>query len=485
MAATCLLLALLQVSISIQPEAGPESLRIVLSRPEGGQFTAKTDSRELFIHFDRALGAPAHEDLAREFPNWIEGISFGYDSMLLRTAQNMNFNVEGRENDVLIEMRPSGEDPPISAASERVAQLRLDLLQAQLLLTTGHDKAALVLLRGLAARHTGEPQIAANMAEAELRYGRWVRAKRLYDSVLKTDPGNDEVPRRRDYALREHVSRIRFDIDRKRVRGGQSENILELSGHHLFGDSLRLGFSSARNRIRVSNVFAGEQSRGEVYVQHDAETGTSIRGGLLGGPSGWGAMGQFQQPDSSGKFHVQADYRRPYWEFVEGLIGGGTRDRVEVHREQRVLSRTTARFTAAANRYGLGHSGNLANSLGFDGALTQLVRRIDPLLGFEYAVDGEHRRFVAPSQPLPLVSREVHAMSVFGDTGSDRDLRAEFSAGYAIDRLGGRGPFATGRFTYRFLRHGEAQVWFDRRLNSIATGQVVNRFGSYFIWRFE
>ncbi len=429
MATTCLLLALLQVSISIQPEAGPESLRIVFSWPEAVQFTTKTESRELFIHFDRALGAPAPEELAREFPNWIEGISFGYDSMLLRTAQNMNFNVEGRENDVLIEMTPSGEDPPISAASERVAQLRLGLLQAQLLLTTGHDKAALVLLRGLASRHPGEPQVAATMAEAELRYGRWVRAKRLYDNVLKIDPGNDEVPRRRDYALRDHFSRIRVDIDRKRVRGGQSEDIVELSGHHLFSDSLRVGFSAARNQIRVRDVFTGEQSHGEVYVQHDAETGISIRSGLLGGPSGWGATGQFQQPDSSGKFQVQADYRRPYWEFVEGLIGGGTRDRIEVRREQRVLSRSTARFTAAANRYGLGHRANLANSVGFDGALTHLLRRIDPLLGFEYAVDGEYRRFVAPSQPLPLVSREVHALNVFGDTGSDRNLRAGFSAG--------------------------------------------------------
>jgi hypothetical protein len=479
------LLAILQAQISIRPEERPESLRIVLSWPQPVHFTTKTESRELFIQFDHALGAPDDEDLAREFPNWIEGISFGYDSMLLRTAQDMNFNAEGRESDVLIEMKPSGEDAPISAASERVAQLRLDLLQAQLLLTTGREKAALVLLKGLASRYTGEPQVTVNMAEAELRQGRWVRAKRLYDSVLKTDPENDEVPRRRDYALRDHFSRIRFDVDRKRVRGGQSEDIVELSGHHLFSNSLRLGFSAARNSIRVPNALTGERSRGEVFVQYDAETGNSVRGGLLGGPSGWGAMGQFQQPDSSGKFHVQADYRRPYWEFVEGLVGGGTRDRIEVHREQRVLSNTTARFTAAANRYGLGHRGNLANSLGFDGAVTHVVRRIDPLLGFEYAVDGEYRRFVAPSRPLPLVSREVHALSVFGDTGSDRDLRAEFSAGYAVDRLGGRGPFATGRFTYRFLRHGEAQVWFDRRLNSIATGQVVNRYGSYFIWRFE
>jgi len=89
----------------------------------------------------------------------------------------------------------------------------------------------------------------------------------------------------------------------------------------------------------------------------------------------------------------------------------------------------------------------------------------------------------APAQGLPLVSREVHAASVFGDINIEENLRAEAAAGYAVDRLGGRGPFASGRLTFRFLRHGEAQAWFDRRLNSIATGQVVNRFGGYLMWR--
>jgi hypothetical protein len=58
-------------------------------------------------------------------------------------------------------------------------------------------------------------------------------------------------------------------------------------------------------------------------------------------------------------------------------------------------------------------------------------------------------------------------------------------SGFAFDRLGGRGPFYGGRARLQLRGGFEAHAWFERRLNSVATGQVVNRYGAYFVRRFE
>ena len=105
-------------------------------------------------------------------------------------------------------------------------------------------------------------------------------------------------------------------------------------------------------------------------------------------------------------------------------------------------------------------------------------------MGFEYGLDVESPRLVVPGA-LPLVSREVHAGSGVVQHRFSPWWSADASAGYVWDRLGGRGPFTAAR-----LRHGGPgrvafELWYDRRLNTVATGQVVTRAGAYVHWRFD
>jgi hypothetical protein len=50
--------------------------------------------------------------------------------------------------------------------------------------------------------------------------------------------------------------------------------------------------------------------------------------------------------------------------------------------------------------------------------------------------------------------------------------------------LGGNGPFMGLRLTYDRLSDFSAQLWFDRRLNTVNTGETVNRLGGRLMWRF-
>jgi hypothetical protein len=197
----------------------------------------------------------------------------------------------------------------------------------------------------------------------------------------------------------------------------------------------------------------------------------------------------FSHTDTTGTLYVGADYRKPFLEFVEGLLDGGTRDRVEIRREQRFKSAWIARAGAAGNRYGLKQQHNVASSLSFDAGLARIFEIDGQSLAFEYTIDAEYRRTPgvrsASAVALSLVDRQVHAASASGSVNFSSLAKLDSFAGFAVDRLGGRGPFYGGRFALLLPGGFETHAWFERRLNSVATGQVVNRYGAYFLRRFE
>jgi hypothetical protein len=85
--------------------------------------------------------------------------------------------------------------------------------------------------------------------------------------------------------------------------------------------------------------------------------------------------------------------------------------------------------------------------------------------------------------PIPLVSREVHApgVSLFRRLG--RSLRADCFAGFAVDRLSGSGPFLEARLSGELGRGFEGGIAFERRLNSVNTGEVVHRLSARLTWK--
>jgi hypothetical protein len=206
-----------------------------------------------------------------------------------------------------------------------------------------------------------------------------------------------------------------------------------------------------------------------------------LRGGFLGGEHTRGGMMQFDLPGAGGVLHMQADYQRPFWEFVEGVGNDGTRDRVEIHRQQDLAPGFAIRGTAAANRYGLGTVKNSATSIAYDAGVVKTFGYIR-IIGFEYLFDAEYRK-THNNPALPLVSRQVHGADAFFDFDFYHRLRGEGFGGYTLDQKGGKGPFYGGRLTFH-RRWFEAQLAFDRRLNSVATGQVVTRYDAHILWRF-
>jgi hypothetical protein len=484
-----LLLGLLAIQqpaqpMSIRGEGSGADFQLVLAWTTPVEFTTTSNTRELTLRFNKPVGTPELEQLSRQFPLWLEGVSAGYDSLLIRSAQEVNYTVERRTtdigNDIQIRLTLRGV-APVSEATEKKADFRLEILRAQLLSRGGQDQEALALLDRLAAEYPDETLVFLNRGEIQLRRNRWREATGAYKQALAVDPGNDDARDALDFPLLANQrSTFKMEGTRRSVSGGQTELIEQLSGHLLLRDAVRLGFSASRNDLRFNGSHT-RAYRGEVYSQFDFKSGALVRGGYLAGQNTHGGMVQIDVPGGRGLLHVQADYQRPFWEFVEGVGNDGTRDRVEVRRQQELARGLAVRGTASANRYGLGTQKNSATSLAYDAGVVKTFGSVR-IIGFEYLFDAEYRK-THRNPALPLVSREVHGADVFVDIDFRRKFRIEGFGGYTVDQKGGEGPFYGGRATFH-VGWFEAQAVLDRRLNSVATGQVVTRFDAYMLWRF-
>jgi hypothetical protein len=143
------------------------------------------------------------------------------------------------------------------------------------------------------------------------------------------------------------------------------------------------------------------------------------------------------------------------------------------------------------NRYRLSadaSASTTALTLGF----IRTVRHASPALTLQYGIDTEHVRETTRSvtadgslfSPLPLVSREVHLAGVITRFPVRRFWDVEASAGYTVDRLGGRGSFMTARATPTPKARVGLDLWGERRLYLLSTSQQALRGGARLTVRF-
>ena len=430
------------LQVTHRTEPVPEGLRIIFAWAEPVHFHSSVEGRELLLQFDRPFEAPQIEYLRQQAPDWIEGVSAGFDTVLLRASRGVEFTVSGGGNEVIVTLTPAPETGSPPSVEDTATQVRLELLQAQLLAESGREGKALEALRALAEKYPAHTQVLASLAQIENRVGRWRRAENLYRHALQSEARNEDIQEARASLWRERAPQVQIDVNRKMVQSRHSEQLTRLSGHAILDPFLRVGLVYEQDFFDVNNLLrpngkigslAGVRQRGEVYIQQDFENGSELRGSLLAGDSTVGLGFQYAVPDTRGQTRVRLDYRRPYWEFIEGVVDGGVRDRLEVRRQHRLWPRLVGGAAVALNRYGMDADNDVAKSVGLEGNLSYTLVSSKPLFAVEYWLDREARRSVAirtdargvAFSPLPLVSREVHAFQTLAGTGGRSQWREE------------------------------------------------------------
>lgn len=363
-----------------------------------------------------------------------------------------------------------------AAEEARQGELRLRLLDAQLMLVTGRLSAARDAYLGL---RTDMPQSAeplAGLSAVARETGRSRLARDYQRQAVLLEPTNSSLQQGLAALERDRAPRLRGDVEHRIQRGGIGSDkadisIGELGGHWNVGDAWRVGATQGLAHVDATNVrrpsgavrdFSGDRIRTEIFVQHEWREGAVVQASIFANEwsAGLGISGRL--PDDWGYTGGRIEYRRPVWDFVEAIVDGAVRDRVAAERFQRFTPQLTGRIEAGLNRYGIPRddddlltSATLRGELRYGdiGGITGLS--IAYALDAEYVIDETLRRDASGSsfQPLPIVDREVHAgLLGYGGTRGTPDgggrLTYQIQAGYGADRYGRSGPVAYGTIGY-------------------------------------
>lgn len=408
----------------------------------------------------------------------------GYDSLLVLAARDVAFEVASVGETVEIVLRAVAEDTDTDTAAAGEGspeeRRRLALIGARLKAQLGEAREARETVRRVMGVGGRTFDAVAQLAEIERQLGNWQRALELYDEALVLAPDDQGLVVAKASLLRERGADYTGTAERQIVSGGDSQWIGRSEARVPVLDRGEIVTSSEQRDVTVDTLtrpngdqdrFEGQRARGEIaYVQNFDEEAMSIRPAFFASTQTVGGGFMVERRDGFGATRLSAEYHKSYWDLLEGIASGGTRDRLELSREQRIdpEGRWAMRAAVNHNRYGLDDVTDVAQSIGGQGELTYTFSESRPFASINYQLDGEYvldrqSRTAADGlefAPLPLVTREVHTVLLYsGDQLADNLAWSAF-AGYSYDRVNFDGTVVTpGKLTFTGLQWGGELVY--------------------------
>ncbi len=482
-AVLCLMLALAvpasASSFVIKTESTPSAAHLELSFTEDTHCTGNTiEKRELLLQCDRAIEPPSTGDLITELNSWIAWISNGYDTLLIHAARDSSFTVSSTgPRQIAIRLTPV----ETARTAEDSNTLLPAILNSRLLAATGKPRSAENMLRQSLIAHPDNGQLLLELAELELRAKRWRYASDLYSKALLDQPRNEDLMTFRRKILREHGPSVSYESNARTLQADHSEFVTSTSADWGLSLPTKLGFRIDQNHFRSlepwqQNKQTYIRNRIEASLQHDFLNGSIVNAAMVSNGPETGARVSYGRPDLYGVTHIETGYGIPFWDLLSSLQGNGVRDRITAGRMQQISRRITAQLDASLNRYRMANA-VLLRTYGASAGINYAIRRQYPAIELEYLVDIEKHAGHPPSAGFPLSNRNVHAMGSAVSTPIGRKAELLASGGMSFDIDGGQGPFIATRFKQHFTDRLSAEVWTERRHNSILTGRVVTSVG--------
>ncbi|MFP5513583.1 MAG: tetratricopeptide repeat protein [Alphaproteobacteria bacterium] len=510
-----LLLALLLAATSIQAQPTPSSARLetlredraarlMLSWPAPVATEVERQGREIVLRFSRPLGDVALDRVPERLESWIDNILYGYDSVVLIPAADVAADIAADPRGVTVALAraPAVRPTPQAEAADRAAQRRIDYFRALALMEGGEVRPARVLLRDLLAQDPQDAQSTALLGQAEERLGRWREAVMAYDSALELTPGEPSLVQAKALLLHTNADRVRLDVDWQQVRNADMQRIARLGGVQELGRSTSLIWALERREVDVDAAqradgrlepFHGARSRLEAGLVHDWPELQRSTLSVYAAPRTLGAGYTHGWRDEESETRAGFAWSEPSFAFLEGIVGGGRRDRLFLQHEERLSQRWSLSLGAGYNRYGLAGAAGLARSATVEGSLRYVLNTAGPLASVAYVLDAEyvgHReeRQNADGQtyvPLPAATREVHALQVNVEDHVTDYVRYAAQLGYAYDRRGRSGPQGAISLAWEPAEGLELGIRAAHaRSTARGTASAVNSAGVALVWRY-
>ncbi|WP_431859077.1 tetratricopeptide repeat protein [Azospirillum sp.] len=484
----------------IAAERQEAAASLVLSWPGAVKAEHAQDGRELTLRFSKPIGDARVDSIAERLSGWVDGVQYGYDSLLLVLAPDVAATVGMDRDGVRVAFAPAPRAAAPSA-EDQTAERRLDYFRAVTMMEDGRVGAARTLLGTMLERDPADREAVDLLAQVAERQGRWREAVTLYGRALDLSPDNKPALDARKRLLREYGDQTRLDFDLFHVKNADVQRITRLTGNQDVGWNSTLRYTVERRTLDVDQTrradgrleaFHGQRLRGEMSLLHDWGNLDQSRLSLFAAPRTLGIGIGHDLRDTTGQTRLSLAVSEPTYAFVEGIVDAGRRDRLSVLREQRISERWGATLGGALNRYGLAGQNDLARSASVEGSLRYTFLMERPIASLAYVLDAEYvirraERFDPLGNlyvPLPVARREVHSLQVAVEDSYDSGFRYALQAGWSYDRFSKGGPFAAGMVGYEMLDGLETGLRASHTISTTrGTGSTVDAVGGYLLWR--
>ncbi len=457
--------------------------------------TLLSRDRELLVRSKRPVGRPGA--LAAASFKTAPGVDYvqeGYDSLLVAAKPGYKFSFTGDS----IRLIPDRDAAAHRSAGQTL--LRYELMAARLDLETGRVYHAARRLNSLLPQYPDDPQLLGFAANAENYGGNWPRAGQLLATASALAPENEDIARFKRDVRRLHAQHVMLDYVWQK-RGSSHDHITSLSGHADVTDHLQAGLLLADDRVIARNVrradgrvgkFTGHRQQGELFLRLHGENGQLATLSLFANNDTPGTGFVFGFLNPLGETAITAEWHRPYWEFAETVLDDAVRDRLALKHTVKPTTRLTLSVEPGINRYDTDAVDKVMTSASVDALAVYRLIDEQPFLAVAYGIGAEydlsHKKGIDATgdftRLFPLVSRELHFISLnAGYEFTDRTY-GEVLLGYGYDRLGGSGPTVEGRLTHEFTDRLDAQIRALYGMDTRATSADTSRVGAYARWRF-
>lgn len=511
-----------QKIVTFEPMAAPVKL-LVLPRDNVVSVRNSQVAHELVIKFKTMADGkqPVIQELNANKPSWLRTAVTSYDSVLLVADNGISLSSDFANTTATDAFTISGyvaeeKAKPVSTArknarmsDDAVGAMRMEILRAQLELQTGNQSDARERLMRLNEQYPNNPGILAALSSVEWYMGYSQSALENVEKSLALSPQNEAAIKLRDKIKESRRSFAKVDVEGQ-LLDDDTQIIVQLHGEKRVDNKNAVGIIADNNLlsaqgVRRSNGDIGDydafRTRQDLYWRHDFDNGDQTRLSAYFNEKDVGVGGQYLTRYAYGDIAVDAEYHKPNWDFIEGVLDFANRDRVAYNQNFRIRNDIAPNIQVAYNRYNLDGEDDVARSVTATGVarlpLYYLDSGIDRRLFMEYGLDAEYREEtqrgidgIGISYLLyPLVTREVHYLTL----GWRQEIENRFIdpsyweifGGYAYDRFGGDGPYIGGRWVEQLDANKEFQLRFSQSIGFKDSSASAFRVGGYFKWKFD
>ncbi len=483
--------------------------------PEVTGYDWSVSERDLVIRFPSAIPGAFANGLSADAESWVEFMSLGYDSILIRMKPGIEANVSQpgpREVAAVFSRMDRPKKKTAKAAVPDRADLRFRILEAELLRKSGQLIEARRIMRQEMDRNPTDADVLIQLAGIESALGRTEKAIQLYNRVLALQPDLREIADEKARLFRTQEANpntdteISFGTVVQLVEDEDRQEEQTLRARHRISNRWAAMFDAERRELSANSVlrpngddapFDGARHQATLGATHALDAKTELTGviHLSEGLPGFSAKalerGLFAAADTETTLEI--DILKPYWGLIEGIVNDGARSRVHGTHYHPLNDALAFYAETGVNTYRVDGESDVADSVSAGASATYTPVWFPEGMTAAYQIDGEYvltrkvstRQDGSTFRPLNVVTREVHTGQLAYRREIVRHVNLSLSLGYSYDRFNAKGPSVATGVSYKPMPGLSAEATASQSITSSrGSDSTVNRFGFLLSWLF-